>query len=68
MSFWLFLHISSVSLPGCRVRRKDGLSTIHFSQKDYFLHFLLMLLLSVLNLEEKNVSMPQGGILEMPSG
>lgn len=68
MSFWLFLHISSVSLPECGVRRKDGFSMIHFSQKDYFLHFLLMLLLSVLTLEEENISMPQGGILEMPSG
>lgn len=63
MSFWLFLHISSVSSPECRVRRKKGLPTIHFSQKDYFVHFY-----SVLTLKEKNVLMPQGGILEMPSG
>lgn len=65
MSFWLFLHVSSVSLPE---EEKERFSTVHFSQKDFFLHFLLMLLLSVLTLEEKNISMPQGGILEMPLG
>lgn len=60
---YLQFHHQSAEWAG----RKD--SQLSFLvKKDDFLYFLLMLLLSVLTQEQKNISMPQGGILEMPLG